>query len=260
MSQSLSRGLELLTLLGERSQSLDELADSIGVHKTTVLRLLRTMEEHRFVWHDREHRYHLGARLSAIGDAGIRQQMVKTAAAGHLRDLSNRTGGQAVHLAILEGENAVYLDKVESTHAVRMYSRVGLPAPLHATGVGKVLLAGRSTREREAIVAGLTLTPLTDRTLTTPSALLAELERVAERGWAEDAAEHETFINCIAAGIHDEFGQVVAAVSISVPDVILDHEGVVALLPELLRTVTAIDDVYAASSSNPTPQLRKRSS
>jgi DNA-binding IclR family transcriptional regulator len=70
--------------------------------------------------------------------------------------------------------------------------------------------------------------------------LLAELETVAAQGWAQDHAEHETFINCVGAPVRDASGRTVAAVSISVPDVVLPYEQVLELLPQLLDTTRAI--------------------
>ncbi|MBM6403199.1 hypothetical protein JQN72_02925 [Phycicoccus sp. CSK15P-2] len=127
-----------------------------------------------------------------------------------------------------------------------MYSRVGLPAPLHATAVGKVLLAELPTRHRDALVDGIDFHAHTDRTITDPAAYRAELDAVRERGWAEDAAEHESFVNCVAAPVHDTDGRVLAAVSVSVPDVILPHDDVVALLPQVLEATAAIAADWAA--------------
>lgn len=247
MSQSLSRGLQILGHLGEGGRSLDQLAAEVGVHKTTVLRLLRTLEAERFVRRDADHRYHLGSRLYQLADTTLQQLSVRDIASPHLRRLSRAVGGQAVHLAVLENATAVYVDKVESSHAVRMYSRVGLPAPIHCTAVGKVLLAAFPERQRNAVIADLDLHAFTPHTIVDPDVFRRELDRVAEQGWAEDAAEHEAFINCVGAPVHDAGGRVVAAVSVSVPDVILDHDQVKALVPTLLEATAAIDSDYSHS-------------
>ncbi|MBF4163371.1 IclR family transcriptional regulator [Nocardioides acrostichi] len=246
MSQSLRRGLDILGELASGARTLDELAASLGVHKTTVLRLVRTLEEQRFVCRDDQHRCHLGSRLFHVADIGLEQHPIRDVAAIHLRRLARATGGQAVHLAVAEQGHVVYIDKVESTHAVRMYSRIGLPAPLHCTAVGKVLMAALPPRRRDAVVAGLELRSFTPSTITRASALRSQLELVDERGWAEDVAEHEAHVHCIAAPVHDAADRVVAAVSISVPELVLDHAGVVGLLPHLLETTAAIDAEHRA--------------
>ena len=239
MSQSLSRALRILVELGEGPRTLDELALPLGVHKTTVLRLLRTMEEQRFVHRDSGHRYHLGARLFALSTAALDQYVVRGAAALHLARL-NQSTGQTVHLGVYESGEVIYLDKYESRHPIRMYSRIGLPMPQHCTAIAKVLLADLPEPRRRDVVSGLTYTRFTDNTITEPEALLAELGRVADRGYALDDAEHETFITCIAAPIRDASGRVAAATSISVPHVLLGRDEVLALLPELLDTTRAI--------------------
>jgi len=241
MSQSLARGLDILLRLGAEGQTLDELAADLGVHKTTVLRLLRTLESERFVRHDSAHRYYLGSRLFALASDSLSHLDVRDRARPHLRDLSNRVGGQTVHLAALENDTVVYIDKVESTHSIRMYSRIGLTAATHCTAVGKVLIGALLARRRADVVAGLDLHPFTRRTITSPDELLRELETVDRQGWAMDRAEHEDFINCIAAPVHDADGRVVAAVSVSVPDMILGAGEVRDLLPQLLGAIAAID-------------------
>lgn len=239
MSQSLGRALLLLQELGEGPRSLDELAASAGVHKTTVLRLLRTLEDDGFVYRDSAFRYHLGAGLFALSSRALEQRPVLAAAAPHLAAL-NRNSGHTVHLAAYEGGEAVYIDKYDSRHPVRMYSRIGLRARLHCTAVAKVLLADLPPHERRAVAEGIAYEPLTPHTLTEPEAFLAELTRVAEQGYAVDRGEHETFIHCVGAPVRDATGRVVAAVSLSVPDVVLDFGQVLTLLPELLATAAAV--------------------
>ncbi|GAA3143193.1 DNA-binding IclR family transcriptional regulator [Kribbella aluminosa] len=243
MSQSLARALQILTSLGEGERSLDQLAGELGVHKTTVLRLLRTMEADRFVRRDAAHRYRLGSRLFALADVAREQHVVLQVAAPHLHELNQKTG-QTVHLAAWENGEAIYVDKLDSVRSVRMYSQVGAPAALHCTAVGKVLLAAQPKRQRDAVLATLDYKAYTPNTITDPDRLLEELVISKERGWAQDRAEHESFINCIGAPLKDAAGRVVGAVSLSVPDVLLNYEQVLELLPELLATAQAISADY----------------
>ncbi|MGH3353640.1 MAG: IclR family transcriptional regulator [Nocardioides sp.] len=249
MSQSLSRALRILIELGEGERSLDQVAASLEVHKTTAMRLLHTLEADRFVRRDDRQRYHLGSRLFALGSAALAQHAIRDVAQPHLTRLAAETGGQAVHLAGYENGAAIYLAKVESTHAVRMYSRVGLPAALHATAVGKILVAGLTPGEQDAAVAGIDFHPFTTRTVTDAAGYREVLARTREQGWAEDASEHEDFINCVGAPVHDEAGRVIAAVSVSVPDVILPRDGVRALLPQVLSATEAISADWVGRSS-----------
>lgn len=241
MSQSLSRGLQILQHLDAEGRTLDELARELGVHKSTVLRLLRSLEEQRFVRRDAAHRYYLGSQLFALATDALRQHYVLEHAQPHLRALSRAVGGHTVHLAARDGDQIVYIDKVESTHAIRMYSRVGLTAPAYCTAVGRVLTAARPRQEWPEILAGLDLRAYTPNTVTDPEALLGVLDQVAQQGWAVDRAEHEDFITCVAAPIRDVEGDVAAAVSITVPNVLLPPEDVEALIPELIAAAAAIE-------------------
>jgi len=245
VSQSVGRALRIVGQLGHGPRTLDDLAQELGVHKTTVLRLLRALEEERFVRRDDRHRYSLGSRLFELGRQALEGHGVRDVALPHLERLGRDTGGQAVHLAVLEGARPVYVAKVESTSSVRMYSELGLPAPLHATAVGKVLAAELPEGRLAQVLAATDFHPFTPRTLTDPDAYRAELARVREQGWAEDAAEHEPFVNCVGAPVRDASGTVVAAVSVSVPDVILDLDGVRDLVPLLRATAAAVEADWA---------------
>lgn len=249
MSQSLSRALTILGQLGDGSRSLDQLATALDVHKTTVLRLLRTMEAERFVRHDADHRYLLGSRLFELANNSLEQRDVRTVARPHLAEL-NATTGQTIHLAAYEAGEAVYIDKFDATQSVRMYSRVGRPAPLHCTAVGKILVSARPRAEREQIAHRIAYTPFTERTINSPERYLDELDLVLEQGYAEDHEEHESFVNCVGVAVRNGTGDVVAALSMSVPDMLLDHQQVLATLPQIKRTAAAISEDLGWTAKN----------
>lgn len=169
--------------------------------------------------------------------------MIRQVAAPHLRRLNRRTG-QTVHLAAHESGQVIYIDKLDSVQTVRMYSQIGAPAAMYCTAVGKVLLSALPKAQREAHLATIDYHRYTDRTIGGPDELRAELDRVRAQGWAQDRAEHESFINCIGAPVTDGTGRVVAAVSVSVPDVLLNYEQVLDLLPQLLATAASIAADY----------------
>lgn len=233
MSQSLDRGLTVLSALADGPRTLDQLAAAAGVHKTTVLRLLRTLEAHRFVQREDVRHYRLGSTLFDLAARALDQRDVRRAAEPALRALNEATG-HTVHLASYEGGEVVYIDKFESRHPVRMYSRVGKRAPLHCTAVAKVLVAAFDEDRRREVAASIDYPRLTANTITTPEGYLAELAAVAERGYALDDREHEDFIHCAAAPVRGPGSGVLAAVSLSAPEVLLDRAGLLALVPDLL--------------------------
>ncbi|AHH99843.1 IclR family transcriptional regulator [Kutzneria viridogrisea] len=238
MSQSLDRALTLLRALSEGSRTLDELAAVIEVHKSTVLRLLRTLEEHRFVQREGVRYYRLGTALFDLANRALEDLDVRRAAEPALSELNEETG-HTVHLASYEGGEVVYIDKYDSTHPVRMYSRIGRRAPLHCTAVAKVLLSELPETRRREVATAMPYPRLTANTITSPEGYLAELDAVRGRGFAVDNSEHEDFIHCIAAPIRGQRGEVLAAVSLSVPKVFLDYDGLMALVPRLLRAAAA---------------------
>ena len=239
MSQSLARGLHILIELGRGPASLDQLAESTGAHKTTVLRLLRTLADERFVFRDGSHRYHVGSRIFELSSRALDQREVRGIAAPHLAAF-NRQHGRTTHLAVLEGRDVVYVDKLESHDQIRMHSRIGLRAPLHSSAVGKVLLADLPDDELHELMSDLELPRATANTITDPNTLLAELAGVRTRGWAHEREENEPSINCIAAPIRGASGRALAAVSVSVPAFVLAYEQLLEILPALLAVAARI--------------------
>jgi DNA-binding IclR family transcriptional regulator len=239
MSQSLDKALQILRHLGAGPASLDQLASALGVHKTTVLRLLRTLAEQHFVFRDGNHRYHLGSQVFELAGRGLEQREVRGIAAPHLAAF-NRGHGRTTHLSELDGSEIVYIDKLESHDHVRMASRIGLRASVHSTAAGKVLTADLPPAELESVLAGVTWTRMTPRTITSRDGFLAELTQVRTQGWARDREENENSINCIAAPVRSASGRAVAAVSVSVPDIVLTYDELLELLPALLTTTDAI--------------------
>jgi DNA-binding IclR family transcriptional regulator len=234
VSQSLDRALTLLTELAGGPRTLDELADTVDVHKSTVLRLLRTLESRRFVHRADLRHYRLGSTLFDLANRALEDRDVRQCAAPALRELNELTG-HTVHLACYEGGEVVYVDKYDGRHSVRMYSRIGRRAPLHCTAVAKVLLAALPPDRRSDVARSMDYPKLTANTITTPAAYLAELDRVLAAGYATDDAEHEDFIHCAAAPVRGVGGEVLAAVSISVPKLAPDPAGLLDLVPDLVR-------------------------
>lgn len=239
MSQSLVRALDLMAQLAKQPSTLDELASTADVHKTTVMRLLHTLESEHFLVRDNAGRFQLGRKLFELSSLALEQRDLRQVARPHLAKINDQTG-HTVHLAQLEGAEVVYVDKFESHHPVRMYSRIGLTAALHSAAVAKVILADMPRSRQEKIAAGLDYVKMTENTITTAPALLAELAVVGEQGWAQDKSEHESIVHCVAAPIRDASGRVVAAASFSVPVVLLDYDDLLKLLPILISGTQAI--------------------
>ncbi|MEU6340335.1 IclR family transcriptional regulator [Streptomyces sp. NPDC046977] len=248
MSQTVDRALRILPLLAEGPANLEQVATRLDVHKSTALRLLRTLHEHGMVYRQDDQRYRLGARLFALAQEAMEHLDVRGIAHPHLVALGELTG-HTVHLAVYEEGEVVYIDKVESRYPVRMYSRIGKPVAITVAAVAKLLLADLPEAERRAVVRGLEYPRYTSRSTPDAAAHLAELARVREQGWASDLGGHEESINCVAAPIRGADGRVAAACSLSAPNVVVSAEELLELRPQIQRTAEAISREYSGKPS-----------
>ncbi|MEU0334708.1 IclR family transcriptional regulator [Streptomyces sp. NPDC006193] len=244
MSQSVDRALSILPLLAEGPADLGQVAGRLGVHKSTALRLLRTLHAHGLVYRQSDQRYRLGARLFALAQEAMESLDVREIAHPHLVRL-NETCGHTVHLAVHEENEVLYIDKVDSRYPVRMYSRIGKPVAITVAAVAKLLLADLPEAERRALAEKLDYPAYTPRSTPDAETFLKELATVREQGWATDLGGHEESINCVAAPIRGADGRVVAAMSVSAPNVVVTADELLTLLPLVRRTADAISGEYS---------------
>lgn len=238
MSQTLSRGLEALVALGSGPRSIYDIAEHLGVHHSTALRLLHTLEEAGFVVR-REGRYFLGPRIAWLGQVVLDQSDLRLVARPILEKLGTEIG-ETIHLGALLDTEVVYIDKVESTHPVRMYSQIGKPAPLHCTGVAKAIAANNLPLRERLRSLEQPYRRFTPFTRTTFEELEVDFARSYEVGYVLDDREHEESIHCIAAAIQSPSGAATSAISVAVPVHRCDHERLLSFAPELREAASAI--------------------
>lgn len=194
---------------------LTDLARASGLSKSTVHRLLQTMLADGFASFDAESgHYTPGPRLLALAGRTLHRVDATVGAEPMLLDLQRETGA-TVHLAVLAGDEAVYVRKLEADKPYRMVSRVGMAVPLHCTGIGKAMLAGMSEDEVRAFAARAGLERRTPNTITDIERLVTEVAKTADRGWSMDLEENEVGIVCVGAGVQDHTGRTIAALSVS---------------------------------------------
>ncbi|MGH8869195.1 MAG: IclR family transcriptional regulator [Actinomycetes bacterium] len=226
-SSSVRRALAVLDHLGEqaadpRGASLGDLAHDLGIPKSTLLRLLRPLRDTGLVQTDSETgRYRLGPRTARLGHLYLERLDLRTLARDVLRRLLGECW-ETVHLVVPDasdpsaGPAVVYVDKVESPHAVRMHSRIGARQPAYCTAVGKAFLAYAPPEATEAAIAA-GMPSRTPATLTTGESLRAALAQVRRQGYAVDDVENEPDIRCVAAPVLDHTDMPVGAISASGP-------------------------------------------
>jgi len=199
--------------------SLTELATELGLNKSTLFGLLRTMERSDYVTQNpRTKRYRLGMQLLNRATLVIDSADVSRVAPPYidaLRDLVQEN----THLGVLHDGEVVYLYRAQGPQSLSVNSRPGMRAPAHCTAMGKAMLAFLPEADVAFIARSRGLGALTAHTITDVLTLQRHLAEIRHLGYAVDAEEFQIGSQCIAAPVFDLRGQVVAAISVSVPSV-----------------------------------------
>jgi DNA-binding IclR family transcriptional regulator len=224
--QSLERAFDLLEALVEGGEvGVTELAARTGLVPSTAHRLLATLTRRGYVTQSSvSGRYLLGYKVVEVA-SGLEHRLsrLRAVARPHLESIQQATG-ETTNLVVLDGDHVVYVDQVEGSRRVRMFTVVGTAALAHTTGSGKAIMAYSPAEEVTALYAGREpLARLTPRTLVTLEALREEFERISRRGWAIDHEEHEEGVGCVAAPLFDHTGRPCAAISVSGPTARIVH-------------------------------------
>ncbi len=233
--KSLVKALRLLKLFAQRKNwSVNELITALGFHKSTVQRLVTTLENEGFLERVYPHKgvYQLGPQILRLGTVASHSSDLRTTAHPYLTRLCNKTQ-ETTHLCVVSESQCYYLEKIDSPRSIRLVTFVGQRMPLHSTGVGKALMSGMSIKEIDKVIAEQGLKEFTAHTITDRDSLLAELARIRKAGISFDREEMEIGLQCVAAPIFDSSGKVVAAISISGPVQRMDGQ----MLPEFTGLV-----------------------
>ncbi len=217
--QVIERMMTLLDALAKRSEpvSLKELSQSSGLHPSTAHRILNDLVLARVVDRTEPGTYQLGMRLLEMGNLVKARLNVRDAAAGPMREL-HRLTGETINLSVRQGDEIVYVERTVSERSgMQVVRAIGGRAPLHLTSTGKLFLAHDDTRAVRSYGMRTGLAGHTANSITDLARLEHELEDVRKRGYARDNEELELGVRCIAAGIYDDAGTLVAGLSISAP-------------------------------------------
>ncbi|RBM23341.1 IclR family transcriptional regulator [Streptomyces sp. PT12] len=203
--------LDVLEALAEHD-SIAGLSRATRLPKPTVHRILRTLVERGFARQTSHGSYAGGPRILTLIGRHQRAADLSGQVRPALDELRKRTSW-TVHFALLSGHEAVYAAKLEGDRPYHLASRVGMSLPLHSTSVGKAILASLPEETARALLARAGTPARTARTHTDPEALLAELDAVRRRGWAEDHEENEDGVIAVGAPVFDHGGQVIGGIS-----------------------------------------------
>lgn len=223
-----------------RELSVRELAGRLGLSKSTVHRLLVSLAAVHLVEQDQDTgRYRLGLRMYELGTlVGVHIDLHE-AAAPCITELRNKTG-ETVQMAVLDGREVLYVERLESIHTLRIFTQAGYRIPANCSSNGKVLLAHLGEEELERLLDGWVLQARTDYSITDPDALRKELASVRRRGYAENINEGEVGVAAVAAPIRNSTGVVVAGVSVAAPTIRLNRGSLRAVAALVGETADAI--------------------
>ena len=253
--QSIERVSVILDVLGEYPQgiSFGDLSTKVALSKGTIHRLLSTLAFLGYVRQDAQtKKYNLGFKLVELGNRLLSQIDFRTEARPFLVELADRTR-ETVHMVILEKYEVLYIDKVEASghsSGLRMVSMLGARVPAHCCAVGKVLLAALAEEKITDLARVQGLARRTENTITDPVVLMDHLKRVRKNGYALDNEENEIGIRCVAAPIYNQVGEVIAAISLSVPAIrIKARELETELKDQVVQTAAKISQKLGYYSS-----------
>jgi DNA-binding IclR family transcriptional regulator len=236
-SQTLVRGLDVLQAVSAGAINLTELADSLNLTRSTTHRLATTLVEHRYLTFTPRVGYALGPKLLELGFMAGRQMSLPRVAREHLEALAASTG-DTVHLGVLDGPRALYLDKIPGRRRIEISSRVGERQPLRSTGLGKALILDEDEprwrelyeyEDREGQRYGVDL-----------GLWLRRMREYAQRGIAFDLEENEDRIRCVAAPVRDVGGKIIGAISVSSAAQYMDDPRMERLTDDVRATARAI--------------------
>ena len=230
--QSIERAFGLLESLADAGGALglSQLAHESGLPLPTIHRLLRTLVDLGYLRQEASRQYVLGPRLIRLGEAS--SHMLSIWARPHLARLVDELG-ESANLAMLDGDEIVYVAQAQSRQSMRMFTEVGRRVLPHCTAVGKAIMAGMPPGQVREILQRTGMPRHTETTVTDPEEFARQLAAAAEVGYALDEGEQETGVRCVAVAVPDTPTRL--AISVSGPAGRMTEELVGRAVPLLTR-------------------------
>lgn len=253
-SQTLLRGLDVIEAVADGPVALAELALRLDLTRSTTHRLATALVERRYLTFVPRLGYQFGPKLLELGFLAQQQTDVVQLARPHLEALAAATE-DTVHLGVIDGEKALYLDKIAGRRRVEISSRVGDRQPLTSTGLGKALLLDDDAAHWRRVFQK-------DQAAGSPPAdyavWLARMQDYVEAGRAFDLEENEDLIRCVAAPIRDVSGAIVAAISVSSAAQYMADDRMESLSADVMATTAAISEAIGWSAERAAQPARRR--
>ena len=230
---TIGKALDILEIFLKRDDEigLSELASLCGLNITTTHRIVHTLVKRGYLnQKQKRQKYSLSTKFLQYGNVITKRMKIRDIASPILDALS-KMAGESVNIAILDRNEAVYIEHIETSKSLRIFTQVGNRVPLYCTGMGKVFLAYMNCDELDKALNSNDMLPHTVNTITDVNRLKRELEQVKQEGFAVDNEEMEIGVKCIASPVKNSTGDVLAAISVSGPTARLSNKRVDEIKP-----------------------------
>jgi DNA-binding IclR family transcriptional regulator len=246
--QSLDRGIQILMILAEKSSAgVTELAEALGVDKSTASRLVETLRMRDMVRVDPEtKKYRLGFRILHLGEALKDNLNVIAIARPMLLSLSAQIN-ESVHFCAYNNNSVYVMDQVRSSKNYALSAAVGMIEPLHCSSVGKCILAFRRPETIRALLTDYTFTKYTEHTMITADALLKNLESIRSLGYALDDEEMAVGVRCLALPVYDYRNSVRYSIGVSGPKASLNAATIESYVKRMAQTAKQLSGAIGST-------------
>lgn len=230
----------------EEGMHIRELGKKLNIADSSIHALVHTMLHRKYLKMDESRKLFLGPKFYQFCNRMSANPLV-IYSKPLMKDLKNRFN-ENVHLAVLDGLDVVYIAYEQSTHPVRYHVEIGKSQPAHVTGVGKMLLSAYPEHKIRELYREYNFEKFTPATIASADELVAELERVRQRGYSVDDGESYDGTKCFAAPIYDASGKMIASMSISIPFVRFDDDRDQEMIAAIKDTTQKLSRILAENS------------
>ena len=246
-TKAIEKAFDLLDLVADHPSGLPlhEISRISHMPKSTAHRILAVLVRREMLRFDPANdQYKIGRRPVLLSRGYLAGFNFAQEIRPVLEEL-NRSLDETIHLGVLDatGQRVVYIDKLDSSRAVRMFSRVGQTVPVHCTALGKAILSALSADALATVLKDYRFKIFTPNTIPNRARLLAEIRRVRERGYAVDDHEHEGAVMCVGKAFRNSEGEVLGAISVSIPELRVKEDTVRRLAQHVIRGVAHIEEI-----------------
>jgi IclR family KDG regulon transcriptional repressor len=236
------KSMEILNLfLTHTRLSLNEIVQLSGLPKTSIHRMLGSLEAMAFLEKDLDGKYALGLLFLQFGQLVSERLDIRHTAYPLMKALGDEIG-EAVNLIIRDGNEGIYIEKIDSTKPVRVYTQIGRKSPLYAGACPRILLAYLPEQEIDAYLHDTELKPIASGTIISREQLLLALKESKQSGYSVSHSELEDYTSAVAAPIFDITGRVVAGLSIAGPAMRFGHQQLPELISKVKQTAAHISN------------------